>query len=273
MDFDRLLQHPIPSPNYRPKPNSNRPNLVPQGSGLPTEALTPGLAALVERRQERHDPVIHELAPHLLLADPSRSQNRHLNLHVHRAPEQTSFHVAGRSNHPPSVSSATEDYSDADQAAESRSGDESSTSKNVTNSQRSGRFASPVDLTCGNPATPSNISHHNPRRKRSNESMPESGPSNHSKRRRTSGTLHKQPGGLDRTRTIEEVDLVNDDDDTLSRALQNQRAEQVQSQQGPAGSKTVKLGNLTCTVCLDTPKDLTVTSCGMWIGYNRMNEI
>lgn len=119
-----------------------------------------------------------------------------------------------------------------------------------------------VDLTCGQSNSPAAMSYQDHRRKRNNGSDAEAEPSNFPKRQRTSASSHVVNGGLQRTRTIEEVDLVNDDNDSLSKTLQNQRAEQVQAQQGQEGQKATRLGNLTCTVCLDTPKDLTVTSCG-----------
>lgn len=79
------------------------------------------------------------------------------------------------------------------------------------------------------------------------------------RRRRSSaeGASRKRP------RHIEEISLIDDDDDdnSIAATLQKQREEQVRAQT-QAGVKMLKLSNLSCTVCLDTPKDLTATSCG-----------
>ncbi|OCK82560.1 hypothetical protein K432DRAFT_380304 [Lepidopterella palustris CBS 459.81] len=59
---------------------------------------------------------------------------------------------------------------------------------------------------------------------------------------------------------IEEIDLVNDTN-PLQSALQKQRVEQVKAQEKPS-EKPLRLSNLTCVICMDTPTDITATSCG-----------
>ena len=72
--------------------------------------------------------------------------------------------------------------------------------------------------------------------------------------------------------TIDEIDLV-DEDNTLSRALQKQRAEQVKAQQGGADEdKPTKLSKLTCVICLEPPTDLTATLCGHLFCHHCLME-
>jgi len=59
---------------------------------------------------------------------------------------------------------------------------------------------------------------------------------------------------------VEEVDLV-DNTNQLQSALQKQRVEQVKAQEGPS-DKPLRLSTLTCVICMDTPTDITATSCG-----------
>lgn len=59
---------------------------------------------------------------------------------------------------------------------------------------------------------------------------------------------------------VEEVDLVNNTNQ-LQSALQKQRVEQVKAQEGPS-DKPLRLSTLTCVICMDTPTDITATSCG-----------
>ena len=59
---------------------------------------------------------------------------------------------------------------------------------------------------------------------------------------------------------VEEVNLV-DDTNQLQSALQKQRVEQVKAQEGPS-DKPLRLSTLTCVICMDTPTDITATSCG-----------
>lgn len=102
-----------------------------------------------------------------------------------------------------------------------------------------------------------------------------------SKRRRTSIT---PTGAHNRTsqptptfstaKSIEQIDLSLDsdpDDIALSSTLGKQRFDAIASQSASSAIKPTtspnsrghtKLNTLQCTVCLDTPKDLTATSCG-----------
>lgn len=142
-------------------------------------------------------------------------------------------------------------------------------------------------------------------------------PSSRSKRQRPNPTPNPQPGTSAsrpsessafqpplapprqhapplQNRTIEQIDLCEDDDGHTDKAaqdmqqvLQRQRAEQIasQSQAGPSASSThpnntaatihpttspanpknpghTKLTTLSCSVCLESPTDLTATTCG-----------
>jgi hypothetical protein len=62
-----------------------------------------------------------------------------------------------------------------------------------------------------------------------------------------------------------------DEDSALNTTLQRQRAEQVASQQ-PHTEKPLRLSNLTCVICMDTPTDLTATSCGHIFCYTCLME-
>jgi len=57
------------------------------------------------------------------------------------------------------------------------------------------------------------------------------------------------------------MDLVDDDKSVLQDALQKQRIEQVKAQEHPS-EKPLKMSTLTCVICMDTPTDITATSCG-----------
>jgi len=271
LDFNKLLHHPISSgSSYHPKTSMNRPNPSSQASGDLTEALTPGLAALVDRRFRPSEQTLHNntIAPHLLLANPSRSQDTRPEL---RNQHSTSNQAFSADHFTPisSNSSVTEGFSDVDHAA---SADDSVPS--ISGHQRSSRrlqrnlfepgLANSVDLTCNEETSHENMSRSGSQRKRNPDIESESGPSSASKRRKTSVVSHRHTGGPERTKSIVEVDLLDDEDDNdqFSKTLQSQRADQIQAQQGQADLPT-KLGTLKCTVCLDKPKDLTVTNCGM----------
>jgi len=62
------------------------------------------------------------------------------------------------------------------------------------------------------------------------------------------------------TEGIEEIDL-SDDKIPLHDALQKKQAEPAKAKDKPE-EKPVKLSNLTCVICMDTPTDLTATACG-----------
>lgn len=59
---------------------------------------------------------------------------------------------------------------------------------------------------------------------------------------------------------IEEIDL-SDERSSIRDVLQKQRADAVKSQQKPE-EKATTFKNFTCVICMDTPTDLTATSCG-----------
>lgn len=119
----------------------------------------------------------------------------------------------------------------------------------------------PIDLL--KPTSPTMPS--NSHRKRSVTLIEtEGGSSTSVKRRRLSSTSAAkgcQRSSQKESKPIEEIDLAGDDN-TIAVTLQKQRAEQVASQQSQ-GMKGTKLSGSTCTICLDSPTDLTATACGM----------
>jgi len=60
---------------------------------------------------------------------------------------------------------------------------------------------------------------------------------------------------------IEDVENVSEDS-KLGSTLQKQRADQILSQQEIPNGKSLRLGEITCVICMDNPTDLTATSCG-----------
>jgi len=103
-----------------------------------------------------------------------------------------------------------------------------------------------------------------------------SGPS--SKRQRTS-TINQShaPPALSTLKSIEQIDLSQDSDPdnaALSSTLAKQRSDAITSQASKntdAAGKS-KLNSLQCTVCLDTPNDLTATSCGHTFCYTCLMD-
>jgi hypothetical protein len=75
--------------------------------------------------------------------------------------------------------------------------------------------------------------------------------------------------GTSATAPIEIEDI--DEDNALNMTLQRQRAEQVASQQQHS-EQPLRLSNLTCVICMDTPTDLTATSCGHLFCYTCLME-
>ena len=62
---------------------------------------------------------------------------------------------------------------------------------------------------------------------------------------------------------VEEVDLTNDGLSDLSTALQRQRADQIASQKPQEEqNKPLRFNTITCVICMDSPTNLTATSCG-----------
>jgi len=60
---------------------------------------------------------------------------------------------------------------------------------------------------------------------------------------------------------IEDVENVSEDS-KLGSTLQKQRADQILSQQEIPNGRSLRLGEITCVICMDNPTDLTATSCG-----------
>jgi hypothetical protein len=84
-----------------------------------------------------------------------------------------------------------------------------------------------------------------------------------------SGNGISSRSGTSATAPIEIEDI--DEDNVLNTTLQRQRAEQVASQQQHT-EKPLRLSNLTCVICMDTPTDLTATSCGHVFCYTCLME-
>ncbi len=59
---------------------------------------------------------------------------------------------------------------------------------------------------------------------------------------------------------IESIDLSGEDS-AIGDALRKQTIDAVRAQ-APSTDKPLRLSNLTCVICMDTPTDLTATSCG-----------
>ncbi|KAI9667340.1 MAG: hypothetical protein M1821_000155 [Bathelium mastoideum] len=83
-------------------------------------------------------------------------------------------------------------------------------------------------------------------------------------KRKTEATPSESPNKRARTeqisdKSIEEVDLA-EEDTALADTLKKQRQQQVAAQE--ESRKPTKLSKLTCVICLDSPTDLTSTSCG-----------
>jgi hypothetical protein len=80
----------------------------------------------------------------------------------------------------------------------------------------------------------------------------------------TPGTSHSnlvrsEPVDID---TIDTIDLTgNESANAIAQTLQKQRADQIKSQLPPT-EKPSTLGSIQCVICMDTPTDLTATSCG-----------
>lgn len=70
---------------------------------------------------------------------------------------------------------------------------------------------------------------------------------------------------------VEEVDLREvDDDNGLSKVLEDQRLATIKAQQDQA-SRPVKLATTSCVICMDQMTDVTATYCGMPISSHRPN--
>ena len=78
----------------------------------------------------------------------------------------------------------------------------------------------------------------------------------------------------DTPQEVEAVDLTEvDDASDLSRALSKQRQDTIQAQmkrdRGRESSGRTPLSSYKCPICMDTPEDATVTSCGTYRDYQR----
>ncbi len=89
-----------------------------------------------------------------------------------------------------------------------------------------------------------------------------SAPSNPAKRRKTEASQSSV-----RSREIEEVDLRDvDEDNRLSKVLEQQRMATIRAQQEQA-NRPVKLSTLQCIICMESMTDLTATHCGESLLY------
>ena len=110
-----------------------------------------------------------------------------------------------------------------------------------------------VDLTAD--SSPPNMP--STRRLSKNPRDTSSAPSNPAKRRKTEASQSSV-----RTREIEEVDLRDvDEDNRLSKVLEQQRMATIRAQQEQA-NRPVKLSTLQCIICMESMTDLTATHCG-----------
>ena len=97
------------------------------------------------------------------------------------------------------------------------------------------------------------------RRRSSNSNTAPEAEQSHARATPNHGTGGGSRNGASATVPIEIEDV--DEDSAIDITLQRQRAEQVASQQEQT-EKPLRLSNLTCVICMDTPTDLTATSCG-----------
>ncbi|KAK8162287.1 hypothetical protein IWX90DRAFT_435144 [Phyllosticta citrichinensis] len=78
----------------------------------------------------------------------------------------------------------------------------------------------------------------------------------------TTGTLNTNSHNTPDVSEIEHIDLA-DDKTSLAEALQKQRVEQVKAQaERPPADAPLRLSNITCVICMDSPKNITATACG-----------
>jgi hypothetical protein len=81
--------------------------------------------------------------------------------------------------------------------------------------------------------------------------------------KRDDGTATKKETDTPEVAKIEEIDLSSDKAD-LHEILQKQRVEAVKAQ-APPEEKATNFNTFTCVICMDTPTDITATSCGSQI--------
>jgi hypothetical protein len=112
-----------------------------------------------------------------------------------------------------------------------------------------------VDLTSEAESTPAPL-------RRSRRHSPTPGPSSKRQRREDgTATASRKPGAMEppEPAKIEEIDLSGDNPDMID-VLQKARADAVQAQK--AEDKPTTFNTFTCVICMDTPTDITATSCG-----------
>jgi hypothetical protein len=90
---------------------------------------------------------------------------------------------------------------------------------------------------------------------------PSSTPGPSTKRRKGNHGTKVEQGSATPEATVEEIDLSQDKQDVQD-VLQKQREEAVKAQKPEETSTT--FATFTCVICMDTPTDLTATSCGMY---------
>jgi len=124
------------------------------------------------------------------------------------------------------------------------------------------RASSIVDLTESSPGIMAP-------KKRGRESTPSESTSTKQKKRRTTPTPRKDPKPKEENATqshsseeIEQVDLVDVDDVKYADYRSSQQAALLKQQEEDEATKSSKLSNFTCIICLDNPTDLSVTACG-----------
>lgn len=114
-----------------------------------------------------------------------------------------------------------------------------------------------VDLTAESPV----MSQPNRKRKASATAP------NPTKREKTSVPISRDSHVKDENIRVDEVDLRDvDDDNDLTKLLEQQRVAAVKAQQEQA-SKPLKLSSLQCIICMETMTNITVTHCGEFLVY------
>ncbi|KAI9720108.1 MAG: SUMO-targeted ubiquitin ligase complex subunit slx8 [Chrysothrix sp. TS-e1954] len=167
--------------------------------------------------------------------------------------------------------------SDQDPASDSDGSAHPSTRTSLSLAPDSRPTMPPIDLT-GSASSPSLSSKPKTRKKRARSPTDAAGPSR-PKRRRTSVSVvipkndETEVKAESQESQPEVIDLADvDDESSLQETLKKQRAEQVQAQTEDLDvkkGKGTKLTMMNCTVCLDSPTDLTATICGMSITTSR----
>lgn len=77
----------------------------------------------------------------------------------------------------------------------------------------------------------------------------------------------------DENSQVEEVDLRDvDDDNDLTKLLEQQRVAAVKAQQEQA-NKPLKLSSLQCIICMEPMSNITVTHCGGFWLYGRQATV